>query len=37
MSLGEAVKVIEEACGKAGPKLQRKLIKKLAQLHNKLL
>jgi hypothetical protein len=37
MSLGEAVKVLEEACGNAGPKLQRKLIKKLAQLHNKLI
>jgi hypothetical protein len=37
VSLGEAFKVIEEACGNAGPKLQEKLIKKLARLHNSLL
>lgn len=37
MSLGEAVKVLEEAVTTAGPKLQKKLIKKLAQLHNRLL
>jgi hypothetical protein len=37
ISLGEAFKVIEEACENAGPKRQAKLIKKLAQLHNRLL
>lgn len=37
ISLGEAVKVLEEAVERAGPKLQKKLIKKLAQLHNRLI
>lgn len=36
LSLGEAVKVIEEAVETAGPKLQRKLLRKLTELHRKL-
>ena len=36
VSLGEAVKIVSEACDKAGPKLQKKLLRKLTELHRKL-